>query len=144
MNKRVYVDMDGVLVDYDTGHDLALLANPGIKYPQSQYGFFTGLKPMPDALRGIKAVAKHYDTWILTRPSMMNPLCYLEKRIWVENHLGMEWVKRLIISPSKDLYIGDYLIDDSPWPNFQGQQLKFGTPECLNWKAVMQNLGVAW
>ena len=144
MQKRVYVDMDGVLVDYDSAKKKALSINPFVKFPQSQAGFFTGMEPMPGAIKGINAIAKHYDTWILTRPSIKNPLCYTEKRIWVENHLGMEWTKRLIISPSKDLLMGDYLIDDQPWPNFQGKQLRFGRGECPNWDAVIKELGVAW
>jgi 5'(3')-deoxyribonucleotidase len=142
MQKRVYVDMDGVLADYYTAYVMAINSNPKNQYPQTEYGFFTSLPPIKGALRGIEAVAKHYDTWILTRPSMHNPLCYTEKRVWVEQNLGMEWVKRLIISPSKDLMIGDYLIDDSPWPNFQGEQLRFGSAECPNWDAVMRQLGV--
>ena len=43
----------------------------------------------------------------------MNPLCYIEKRLWVEAHLGFDVVNRLIISAHKGLNKGHFLIDDN-------------------------------
>lgn len=42
--------MDGVLCDYEKAYNIKLQENPEIKYPQSQYGFFRGLKPIKGAL----------------------------------------------------------------------------------------------
>jgi len=42
----VYVDMDGVLCDFEGAHDRDLKRNPGVKYPQSQYGFYQNLAPL--------------------------------------------------------------------------------------------------
>jgi 5'(3')-deoxyribonucleotidase len=142
--KIIYVDMDGVLADFKGEYTRRVLINPDNKFPQAEYGFFTSLPFIMDAKKGLRSVAKHYDTWILTRPSIHNPLCYTEKRVWVEKKLGMKWVERLIISPQKGLLKGDYLIDDQPWPDFEGEQIEFGTEKFPNWNTVMKYLGVKW
>ena len=123
---RVYVDMDDVLCDWMRAYDEARERVPGQKYPQAQMDFFRKLKPLPNAITGINLLKKRgHDVWILTKPSYMNPLCYTEKRLWVEDHLGLEWCDRLILCPDKSLLKGDVLIDDTPWPGFEGQQLLF-------------------
>jgi 5'(3')-deoxyribonucleotidase len=140
--KRVYIDMDGVLADFDKRKKQLAVTNPEIVWPQMGYGFFTSLEPMPGAIKSINTIAKHYDTWILTRPSLKNPLCYTEKRVWVEEKLGFDWVKRLILCPNKGLVKGDYLIDDNPWPTFEGQQILFGSEDCPDWTEALKLLGV--
>ena len=123
---RVYVDMDDVLCDWMGAYDEARERVPGQKYPQAQMDFFRKLKPLPHAIEGINIMKwRGHDVWILTKPSYMNPLCYTEKRLWVEDHLGLEWCDRLILCPDKSLLKGDVLIDDTPWPGFEGQQLLF-------------------
>ena len=86
--KRVYVDMDGVLADYDKRFLARRHANPNNDFPQMEYGFFTKLEEMEGAKTGINLLAKHFDVWIATRPSLKNPLCYVEKRVWVEEPHG--------------------------------------------------------
>ena len=56
--KIVYVDMDDVLCDFSTAFNQCLLENPGIRFPQSQYGFYRNLAPIPD---GLKSVRQHFD-----------------------------------------------------------------------------------
>jgi len=133
--------MDQVLANFWARFHEKVSETPSIGYPQATYGFFTSLDPMPEALESMAWLNERFDTWILTRPSTKNPLCYTEKRVWVENHLGMYWVDRLILCPNKGLLRGDILIDDSPWPEFQGVQLHFGSPECPDWAAVREKLG---
>lgn len=140
--QRVFVDMDGVLCNYRKRYRECLQNYPENKYPQKEAGFFIKLEEISCAIDGINAIAKHYDTWIATRPSIKNPLCYTEKRIWTEEHLGIEWVKRLIITPDKSLLIGEYLVDDQPWPNFKGKQLLFGGREYPSWKSILNKLKV--
>ena len=53
-----------------------------------------------------------YVVHILSAPSVFNPLCYTEKRLWVENYPGFEFVHKLILATNKGLLEGDYLIDD--------------------------------
>lgn len=139
---RVYVDMDGVLTNFNKRYYLRRQQNPENKYPQMEYGFFLKLEEIEGSVKGINRLSRFYDTWILTAPSTKNPLCYTEKRVWVEEHLGEAWVERLIISPNKGLLNGEHLIDDQPWPNFKGNQILFGSPEFPNWTTVLKYLKI--
>ncbi len=139
----IYVDMDDVICDYSRSHEKALKMNPHIKYPQSQYGFFRTLPAILGALNSVEYLnfQKEFDVYILTAPSIKNPLCYIEKRLWVEDNLGIEMVKKLIISPNKGLNKGDYLIDDHTsgkgQENFEGEILKFGSKNFNNWEQIL-------
>ena len=140
--KIVYIDMDDTLCDYLSAHQSAMKLRPEIQFPQSQPGFFHGLLPLPGGIEVMKQLlaSENYDPFILTAPSIMNPFCYTEKRTWVEEHLGMEYVYRLIISPRKDLLIGEYLVDDynegKGQEVFQGKIIHFGTNSCPNWTSI--------
>lgn len=130
MKKIVYFDMDDTLCNFTESYYIAHLNHPEVEYPQSMYGFFSNLEPKDKDMKVILEVLNnHYDVWIATRPSVHNPMCYTEKRVWVEKHLGFDWCNKLILIPDKGLLIGDYLVDDKPWPNFKGEQLLFGSEE---------------
>ncbi|MGR5347397.1 5' nucleotidase, NT5C type [Vibrio mediterranei] len=147
MLKIVYVDLDDTLCDYAGGIEMARKSSAAA-YPQSEPGFFKSLVPLPGAIETMKRLleSEEYEPFILTAPSTLNPLCYTEKRLWVETHLGMEFVERLIISPRKDLLKGQYLIDDydhgKGQESFGGQLLHFGTNSCPDWHAVALHLGL--
>jgi len=140
----IYVDMDGVLCDYITAATKAIVNNPAIQFPQSQYGFFTKLDPIQNAIRSYKRLCAHlnFDVYILTKPSYQNPLCYTEKRMWVEKYLGFTAVENLIICGHKNLLIGEYLIDDfidgAGQDKFLGTHIHFGSSEYPNWYSIMQ------
>lgn len=140
--KIVYIDMDDVLCQYTRQFQIDIKKNPHIQYPQSQYGFFSDLLPMDGAIDAMAALfnSPYYDPYILTAPSYMNPLCYTEKRMWVEKHLGIDYVKRLIICPNKGLMNGDLLIDDNHQgkgqENFKGELIKFGSVLYNDWECV--------
>lgn len=142
----LYIDMDDVLCQFTAAQTAALQQNPAIGFPQSQYGFFRKLEPMQDAISAVRQLRESqlFEVYILTAPSIRNPLCYSEKREWVEEHLGMEMVERLIISPNKGLNKGNYLIDDHTsgrgQEHFEGQLIHFGSAEFPNWVAVLKHL----
>jgi len=142
----VYVDMDDVLADFSKGHAKALKINPHNKYPQSEYGFFSGLGYISNAIccMGQLIRSPNYDVYILTAPSVMNPLCYTEKRLWIEKHFGMAMVNKLIISPNKGLNKGHYLIDDNisgkGQENFEGEVIHFGSDKFKGWGSVIDYL----
>jgi len=140
---RIYIDMDNVLCDYQKAHDEAIKNKPEIVYPQSQYGFFRDLEPTNCALMGFTVLSKNFDVWILTAPSVQNPMCYTEKREWVEKNLGFDAAKRLILSPDKSLLIGDYLIDDmvegrAKQNEFNGTHIVFGNEVYPDWLSVLE------
>lgn len=140
----VYVDMDDVLCDFTGAQKRALANNPEQAYPQAQMDFFRKLEPLPGAIEGIKTLAEWHSVWILTRPSYRNPLSYTEKRLWVEDHLGLAWCNRLIMSPDKTLLMGDVLIDDQPWVGFSGKRYLFGSLDSngalIDWNWILKAL----
>ena len=144
----IYIDMDDVLCDFSGAKKRALELFPGIKYPQSQYGFFEKLAPLKGAIDAIKTLidSDRCDPYILTAPSTRNPLCYTEKRVWVEKKFGYDFVSKLIICSNKGLLKGDILIDDhmngKGQENFEGRLIHFGSRQYPDWKAVMQELDI--
>ena len=136
-NLIVHVDMDDVLCGYIGAYIDARKKNPSIEYPQSIPGFYLGLEPIPGAIYGVKLLQEHFEVYISTRPSYMNPHCYIEKRQWVEKYFGLETCKNLTMAPNKNLLIGDYLIDDMPWNEFKGNQLLFGSSTFPNWDSII-------
>ena len=108
--------------------------------------FYADLVPVEGAIYGINALQSSgkYEVYILTAPSVLNPMCYTEKRIWVEKHLGMAFVHRLIISPDKGLLKGDILIDDRTeghgQDNFDGKVIQFGGDDTLGWSSIINRL----
>ena len=48
--KRLYVDMDGVLCNFRGAFDNYRKETPEQKYPQSKWGFFLKLEPIPGAI----------------------------------------------------------------------------------------------
>lgn len=139
----VYIDMDHTLSDYDAGFRRHQSLHPDLEFPQSVPGMFLNLEPVHGAIDAYLWLNSHprLDVYILTAPSEMNPHSYTEKRLWVEKHLGMEVVRKLIISPNKGLNRGDFLIDDyisgRGQENFEGKILQFGSDEFPDWQAVI-------
>lgn len=136
---RIFIDMDDTLCQYSKRFRERLALQPEIAFPQSQYGFFANLEPMPGAIEAYHALEQKYEVFILTAPSYKNPLCYTEKRVWVEQHLGLEITPNLIICQRKEFLMGDYLIDDHVYP-FQGELIHFGKADFPDWAAVLQYL----
>ena len=142
----VYIDMDGVLCDYNAAKNEALQRNPEQKFPQSEIGFFENLNPIENAIESINYLKsiEHIDVYILTAPSVKNPHCYTEKRIWIEKHLGIDMTEKLIITANKGLNKGEYLIDDhisgKGQENFEGIILQFGSEKFPSWKEILMHL----
>ena len=145
----IYIEIDDVLCDFSEAYNQALINNPDIKYPQSQYGFFTEIKPKEGAIDATQRIesSKDFETYILTAPSTRNPLCYTEKRVWIEKWLGYSFVKKLIICSNKGLLKGDILIDDNisgrGQENFEGRIIHFGSSQFPDWSSVIKELKIS-
>jgi len=78
-------------------------------------GFFQNL---PVIAGGKEALTKMqelgHDVFICTSLIRYFENCVLEKYRWVEENLGYEWTKRIIVAKDKTLIYGDILIDDKP------------------------------
>jgi 5'-nucleotidase len=143
MKKIVGIDMDNTMFDFNSAFELAITKNPSIQYPQSQYGFFANLEPIPGAIDGYFQLKEKFHVKIVTRPSVWNPLCYTEKRVSVEKHLGFDECENLIEICDKTLFAGDYLIDDMPQEGLLDPswgQIMFGSKEFPDWTSVLKYL----
>lgn len=144
----IYIDMDDVLCDFSGAHAQALKATPGIAFPQSQHGFFSGLKPLEGAIDAVLALIEspQYNPYILTAPSTRNPFSYTEKRVWIESMFGYEFVKKLIICANKGLLKGSILVDDNVsgkgQEDFEGKLIQYGSGQYQNWASIRNELGV--
>lgn len=140
-NDPVLVDMDSVLVDWDGAfmdrwlkkhpEDKDLISNrkhfeleknfPKEKRDEvlstiTEPGMYLAMKPLPGALEALQEmVATGIDVRIVTAPHQnCAATCAAEKFQWVEQHLGADWLSRLILTRDKTHVMGSVLIDDKP------------------------------
>lgn len=148
MKKRLFIDMDGVLVDLKSEINKFSEMMPGLvnrygadidKIP----GLFKDPAPIRGAADAFKRLSEVFDVYILSTAPWDNPDAWTHKRLWVEKHLGKAAYKRLILSHHKHLCQGDYLIDDrtaNGAGEFNGELIQFGSTEFPNWQAVLTYL----
>ena len=143
--KRVFIDMDNVLVDFQSGLDQvseevkAEYAGRLDEIP----GLFAKMKPMEGAIEAVHELQKQYDLFILSTAPWNNPSAWSDKVEWVTKYLDDVFHKRLIISHRKDLCQGDYLIDDrgkNGTSEFAGEWIEFGSEQFPDWESVLQYL----
>jgi 5'-nucleotidase len=78
-------------------------------------GFFKGLRPIAGAIQGAREMlASGHDVRICTSPLNDYRHCVAEKYQWVDEHLGSDWVSRLILTKDKTIVRGEVLVDDNP------------------------------
>jgi 5'(3')-deoxyribonucleotidase len=143
MKPIAYVDMDGVVADYDAHGHLKTYTDPERKECTVPEEFYTNLPLIDGAVEALTALSEKYDLYFLSTPQWSNPNCWREKRIWVENHFGELMFKRLILTHNKSLLKGDYLIDDrkvNGVEEFEGEHIHFGSEKFPNWKSVVEYL----
>jgi len=143
--KILYVDMDGVLVDFNSGIEL-LSPSDKIKF-KGNYdkcpGIFSLMLPMEGAIEAFKKLSIKYDTYILSTSPWDNPTAGSDKLLWVKKYLGKVAYKRLILSHHKNLNAGDYLIDDRTANGagmFKGEHIHFKTDRFKNWDDILNYL----
>lgn len=134
----ILIDQDNVLADFEQGmrrcfakqFPKLLIDKPrrhfywAMDYPEymnelaqvyTAEGFFVNLPPMTGAIEALhELLAVGHDVRICTSPITEYRHCVTEKFMWVERHLGKEWVNRIILTKDKTWVRGDILIDDKP------------------------------
>ncbi len=145
MKKILYIDMDNVLVDFQSAF---------IKIPKdilAEYesrldevpDIFSQMEPLDGAIDAYAQLAEVFDTYILSTSPWENPSAWSDKLIWVKKHIGNHAYKRLILSHHKNLNYEHFLVDDrlkNGADKFQGEHLHFGTPKFPDWKTVLNYL----
>jgi 5'(3')-deoxyribonucleotidase len=138
MNKKkiVYIDMDGVLVDFGKAIDDWFTNHPHLKgryetFPDHIQGLFRIAPPMKGAIEAVKKLhdSGKYELFIATSAPWGNPQSNTDKRFWIEDYFGDIFHKKMFITHRKDLLMGDYLIDDrlkNGAGEFSGELLRFG------------------
>lgn len=126
---RAYVDLDGVLADFDRQAKTLHIPPSEAK---TRAGFFVSLPPVFGMLRGIESLEElGFDVWIASKIPASNPYAATEKLLWVREALPPRLHDKVIITPDKGALgrPGDILIDDHPeWANaenFGGRVIRF-------------------
>ena len=145
MKKILYIDMDNVLVDFESAVD-RLDEKTRKKYEDKLDeipGIFSKMEPMVGAVESFKKLSKHFDTYVLSTSPWENPSAWSDKLIWVKKYLGSYAYKRLILTHHKNLNSGDYLIDDrtkNGVDEFTGEHIHFGSERFPDWDTVLNYL----
>ena len=138
---RILVDMDGVIADFDgefikrwrerypdkfyvpmekrmefyVKDDYPEELNPLVVEILLEPSFFREIMPMEGAKEALLEMeSMGHEVFICTSPLSTYKNCVLEKFEWVDQLLGPEWVKRIVLTKDKTIVKADVLIDDKP------------------------------
>ena len=147
MKKKIlYVDMDGVLVNFQSGLDQCSedILNEYKDREDEIPNLFSKMVPMEGAINSYLELSKMFDTYILSTAPWKNPTALTDKLNWVKKYLGDVAHKRLILTHHKNLNKGDFLIDDrikNGVDKFGGKHIHFRKDKRFpDWESVVQYL----
>ncbi len=122
---QIFVDMDGVLADFDAHHEAVFGTRPDKVADNVDWaavraveGFYLDMPPMPD-LSALWAVIGRHSPIVLTGVPRSVEEAADDKRAWVRKHLGANIEVRCCRSSEKYRHAtaGDILIDD--WEKYR-------------------------
>jgi 5'(3')-deoxyribonucleotidase len=149
MKKVIYIDMDGVVSNFDKARENSPLryTSPYKGRPDRIPDIYKDLEPIDGAIEAVNQILNNsdFETFFLSTPPWDNPDGWKHKRLWIEKYFGKAARHKLILSSRKDLNIGDYLIDDSNHRGqgqFRGEWIHFGSDMFPNWEAVLKYLNL--
>lgn len=91
--------------------------------------------------RSVHALAELYDLQFVIAAAHDEWETALQKKSWIEEHIGVPAWGRIILTSRKDLVLGDYLIDAHPdrfcGSDFMGTLIHFGSDGFKDWPEVM-------
>ena len=153
--KILYIDMDGVIVDFESAFDRL---DPEIleeyRGREDQIpGLFDLMDPIPGAIEAVTELSTLFDTYVLSTVPWWNTSGATAKIEWIQRYFGVAkgsplW-KRIILSHHKNLNRGDFLIDDRPHrngaaefadDNAGAETIHFGSDEFPDWPTVLAYL----
>ena len=143
--KKLFFDMDGVLVDFQSGID-KLSDETKQEYEgrlDEVPGIFSLMDPMSGAIEAVHELSKYYDMYILSTAPWKNLTAWSDKIEWLTKHFGDLFKKRVILTHCKHLCDGDYLVDDrakNGASEFPGEWVQFGSERYPDWEEVTRYL----
>lgn len=142
--RRVFVDMDGVIVDFDAYKIANNMTGDEVKRTP---GAYLAMPAIPGAVEAVRSViGMGFDVWIATKPPTGVPYAYSDKAAWIMEHLP-ELKRKIIITHDKGLLgdAQDFLCDDRPHKanceRFAGSLLRF--VDGYHWTQALDDLRAA-
>ena len=133
---RIFIDMDGVIADFEKAADAGnYTSRPDL------YVDYRNLDVIDGAIEAVAKLNADHEVFIASTPPWLRPEVWGHKREWIGEHFP-DLKRQIILTHRKDLLIGDILIDDSRFrgqPNFQGEWYWFNKNwDNRNWKACLE------
>ena len=139
---RIFIDMDGVISDFEKGAEKEAVERGVSKLSRPDlYVDYRNLDIIDGAKNAVMRLANDHEGFIASTPPWTRPEVWGHKREWIGEHFP--YLKRkIILTHRKDLLIGDILIDDSRFrgqPDFKGEWFWFNKNwNNKNWKACLE------
>ena len=150
MSKKIlYVDMDGVIVDF---YNEVIELNDYIKQKYENRldeipGIFENIRPIEGSIESVRKLSEYFDLYVLSTAPWKNTSSWTDKVKWIQKYFGDDKdspiYKRLILSHHKHLNKGDFLVDDrdkNGAGEFEGEIILFGSEKFKDWENVTEYL----
>lgn len=137
---RIYIDMDGVVADFEKAAGLHGMDPKEFKMLPGAYRHLEWMPGAEDALQYL--LDNGANVWIATKIPHENPFSATEKLQWWQDRRP-EMLKRVIITPDKGTLGNehDMLVDDRPHKahceHFLGTFIHFGSDKFPGWDNVL-------